>query len=373
MDIKDLRELVLKTEEELRDLVSSVLTREYGTKWETDSNIGWSNATRKELENRMAERKKEFQGKAVSNRLIDYCYIHNLKSLICKNEIVFKSIIQDWNKTMHYFDELGKYRDPIMHNTNPLSQFEISLCEGICGEFIKIIEHWKKGFSRKILSYAGNLNFDVLENGNESEEQKQALDLANKWIDNIKALSSEPIKTIPTTQGETIVIKFQEGEITIRLPKMSRSYNGNYAKTAGIYFETTSKDVLQKVIVEGKHSYWNLEWTISDALDVHSLIPKVQESTGRVPSSKGGTGSEPNIHWRQADYAISIASGRRIRVVLSSIDSTKSKIGITHDDAMFDNGFKKAHEVFSPDSVLSIIYGEIPLQKMQEMIIQAIS
>ena len=234
------------------------------------------------------------------------------------------------------------------------------------------MEHWKKGFSRKILLYAGNLNFDVLENGNEHEVQKQALDLANNWIHKIKALSNDKIETMSTDQGESIVVKLEEGIVTIRLPNLTRSYNGTYAQTAGVYFETKSKDVLNKIISIGQHSYWHLEWIIADDLDVHSLISKVEESTGKKPSTSG-TGSPPNVHWNMADYGISNSVGKRVRAHLTSIDSTKSKIGITCDDSMFDKGFIKAHEVFSPDSILSIIYGEIPLAEIREMITQAIS
>jgi len=365
----DVRSLIIKTEEDLRNLISSVLTREYGHDWENDSMKGWSKKSKEQIEYTLKHRKEDFPFKTISNRLIDYCYILDLKDLIEKNDKLFKPIFNDWSRFMTYFDDLGKYRNPQMHSTTATLPHEESLCIGICGEFKQIVEHWKKGFSRKILSYSGNLNFDVLEKGNELEEQKQVIQLANNWIDKIKSLSNDTIETITTDQGESLVIKLKEGKVSIRLPKVTRSYNGSYAQTAGIYFETESKDVLNKIISVGQHSYWHLEWIMTDVLDVHSMISKIEENTGNSVS-KSGSGLHPNVMWQSFDHYFS-SGKKRVRATISSIDSTKSKIGITCDDAMFDNGFTKAHDVFSPDSVLSIVYGEIPSKKVQEMIKQS--
>ena len=113
----NLRELIIKTEEDLRDLVSSVLSREYGSSWGNDPAKGWSKNKKQELEHRLKLRQEEFRTKSISTRLIDYCYILDLKELIKKNERIFKIIFHDWNRMMTFFDELGKFRNPPMHST----------------------------------------------------------------------------------------------------------------------------------------------------------------------------------------------------------------------------------------------------------------
>ena len=185
----DLRELIIKTEENLRDLVYSVLTREYGMKWELDPQLGWSNDKRKTLERRLEGRRKEFPTKKNPFRLIDYCYILDLKQLITKNDKHFKVIFSDLKKYFLFFDELGKHRDPIMHGTNVLEEHEKDLCRGICGEFNAVIGRWRNGYARKIFSYSCDMSFDVLEMGDKKHEQTQAFKIAQDHIDKIKTLS----------------------------------------------------------------------------------------------------------------------------------------------------------------------------------------
>jgi len=370
----DLRELIIKTEENLRDLVHAVLTREYGALWELDPNLGWSNDQRKGLQKRLDDRKKEFPTKQNSNRLIDYCYIMNLKNLITKpgNEKLFKPIFQDWNKHLTFFNELGKHRDPIMHGTNFLSESEINLCMGICGEFDKVVEHWKKGFSRKILSYSCDMSFEVLESGNEEREKKQSLKLAQECIERIKSLSKEETITEQTEQCETYIVKLKEGIVRITTPKLTRLYNGSYAQSARMRIDSDSFDAISQTISISNHTYWHFEWTISDELNVLSLMDKIEELTGK----KSGSTSISHIGGRtiaKADYGISNDQDIRIVATFSDTNSTSlSKISLTHHDHMFDQGFKKAHEIFSPDILLSIVLGEIPLAKIRELVSSSI-
>lgn len=372
----DLRDTIIKTEEKLRDLVYSVLTREYGTKWEIDTNLGWSNKQRTSLEKRREDRKKEFPTKQNPNRLIDYCYILDLKSLITKpdNEKLFRPMFQEWQKHLTFFDELGKHRDPIMHGTDVLTETEKNLCVGICGEFDKVVEHWKKGFSRKIMKYACNINFDVEEQGDDVESQKKtAQQLADDCIEKIRRLSVAEITTEKIDHGEAIVIKLKEGVVKVTTPYLARKFNGTYAQTAIIYIESSRFDAFDTVLKICNHTYWYLEWTVSDKLDVVSLMARIKELTGKTPGSSGLSHNGSKVI-AQADYGIQGIDNIRIRARFADTNSPFiSQISMTHEDSMFDNGFRNAHRVFSPDVILSISYGEIPLTKIRELIKSSIS
>jgi len=55
--IYDTEKCIHDTEDKIRDFVSAVLNRKYGSAWESDPTIGWNTNKREELENRRAKKK----------------------------------------------------------------------------------------------------------------------------------------------------------------------------------------------------------------------------------------------------------------------------------------------------------------------------
>lgn len=373
-EVIDIREIIIGTEEKLRDLISSVMIRDHGPSWEDDSNIGWSKSKREELEHRMQKRKEEFPTKSHSNRLIDYCYILDLKNIITKNEKSFKPIFTNWTESMTLFDTLGKYRNPPMHSTSALQDYEQSLCIGICGKFNEVIEHWKKGYTRKILSYSCDIRFDVLEKQENDENAKSDVtSSANQFLDKIKSSSLEEVKTETIGDRDFFIIKLKEGIVKISVPTNSRSfYSEGYSQSANIHLSTESLPAFDKIIQIGNRPYWNIKWSISDVLDVHKLINKIEELNGKTPSSKSGTGSGDSVTYTQASYYVLSDGNAKIRIDVGQVNSTSSHLTLVHDGSKFDKGFVNAHEVFSPDEVLAILYGEIRPVEIRKLVQESV-
>jgi len=360
----DTRKIIISTEEKLRDLVHSVMTREYGTNWEEDPTKSWKKEKQTQLKNRMEDTKKEFPTKQLPNRLIDYSYIMDLKTVISKNEKIFKPIFQPWNELMGLFDILGKYRNPEMHSTTLLQDHERKLCEGICGRFNEIVEHWKKGYLRKTQSYSCDYLFDVLESNDADAANKKALAEANSWLDNIKQQSLGVIgnEDIPG-RGEALIIKFKEGTAKLTIPKTTRQYYGEeYSQSGRIHVVSEKFDVLDKIISVGNRKYWCLTWIV-DGLNVSKVVSRVFELEGKTPPTNEGSFQR---------YIMSDGN-LRIRVDLQQGQSNLTTINLVFDGGEIGKGFLKAHEIFSPDIILSIFYHEIQPIEVRKLVEESIN
>lgn len=360
----DIRETIICTEEKLRDLIYSVMVREYGVEWELDTQKSWKGEKITQLKNRMKDRQKEFPTKQVSNRLIDFSYIMDLKTVITKNEKIFKPIFQPWNELMGLFDILGKYRDPQMHSTTALKDYEKKLCEGICGRFNEIVEHWLKGYLRKTQLYSCDYIFDVLEGNDPEAAKKKALDDANLWLDKIKQQSLGVIgsEDIPG-RGEALIIKFKEGIAKITLPTTTRQYYGEYTQAGRIHVVSDKFDVLDKVVSLGNTKYWCLTWIV-EGLDVAKVVSRVFELEGKTP---------PNGRSDFQRYVLSDGS-MKIRIDLQHDSSSNlTRINLVFDGGEIGKGFLKAHQIFSPDLILSMLYHEIQPIEIRKLIEKTIN
>jgi len=347
-----------KLSSDIRETIS-VMVREYGVEWELDTQKSWKGEKITQLKNRMKDRQKEFPTKQVSNRLIDFSYIMDLKTVITKNEKIFKPIFQPWDELMGLFDILGKYRDPQMHSTTALKDYEKKLCEGICGRFNEIVEHWLKGYLRKTLTYSCDFIFDVLEGDDADTAKKNALEQANSWLENIKQQSLGVVgkEDIPG-RGEALVIKFKEGIAKLTIPKTTRqSYHDGYAQSGRIHVVCEKFDVLEKIISVGNRKYWCLTWIV-DGLNVSKVVSTVFELEGKTPPTSEGSFQR---------YIISDGN-LRIRVDLQQGQSNLTTINLVFDGGEIGKGFFKAHEIFSPDKILSILYHEVSPIEIRKMV-----
>ena len=156
--IEQTKECINKTEEQLRDLISTVLSSKYGLDWDSSCSI-WDNQTRQGFEKRRDDEKKLFSNQQISNRLIDYCDIKDLKDIIQNEWSLFNNIFQAQQKTMILFDMLQTLRNPQMHSRPSLLPHQLYLCLGICGEFMLAIENWRQGYKHSVKGYSALLRF----------------------------------------------------------------------------------------------------------------------------------------------------------------------------------------------------------------------
>jgi hypothetical protein len=366
--IDNTKDCLLETEASLRDLIDSVLGRKYGSRWEDDPNIGWNRKKKEELENRREKRKIDFPHQSLSNRLLDYTYLHDLKELISKNKVTFKVIFSLWEETMAMFDILGKFRNNLLHHENGILRHQHYLCLGICGQFLLAINNWKKGYAHTVESFCCDFRFEHLEERDAEAAKAQSLHDAEIWI---KAIRSKSLKQVEVEQdisfGHLYKVHLAEGEVKISYPTISRqSYRVGYTQSANVHLVSKSIGTINRVLVED-HPCWTFNWTLCGELDIASLISIIEETHDKKPISTSSDGAKAT----SASYYIAIHSGYRIRVDISSGVSKTTNITLVYDDGEPNLGFINAHNIFSPDIILSILYGEIPKKDITELILKA--
>ncbi len=355
---------IRETEVQLRDLITSILTRDYGTRWEDIPTIGFPKKKRETLEKRREDRKKEFPNQIIPMRLVDYTYILDLRDLITKNESLFRPLFPRWDENQALFGILGNIRDYLGHiDEIPTNQKYLAL--GICGEFLQAIETWKKGYSRRIKLISCNLEWGESNNSNDVEAQKRVLALAQKWLDGITAIATGAITRVHIQgRGDAEIIPMTEGVLRATIPRLSPQA----IAAADVYIETENMSAFDRVVRENNHSYWTLEWTLSDSLDVNSLITKISELTGKIPTSRSGTGTGKNTMWTDATYTILNDEGFTTAANISGDGQHLGKINLVNYDASANGGFRRAHEIFSPDLILSILFGEKRIPEVRELV-----
>ena len=82
---EDLRECLIHTEKELRNIINSVLGEKFGLGWETNLSVGFNLEQQQDLQNRQNTEAKRIHSHNKAERLIDYTYIQDLEGLIKKH------------------------------------------------------------------------------------------------------------------------------------------------------------------------------------------------------------------------------------------------------------------------------------------------
>jgi len=368
--INDVEKCILDTEDKLRNLVSSIMTQEYGNEWESNPNIGFSNSKKKTLEWRKKQQETNNPNINLPKDLISYCYPLDLREVVHKNKSLFEEIFILWEQSMALIEILNNLRNLVMHTRNVISNSQKYLVLGVCGEFLNTIYSWEHGLKRKILEYSCDLMFEEREDDSNAAETK-SIELAKNWESKIQTLGNVmPSEDIPG-RGPAYTLQLQEGDAQLTSIKTSRQYYGFYTQAARIHIRTQNYNVLDKILKTGNHPYWVIEWIISNSLDVHSVIDKIDKLLGKQPSSKGGSGSGDNIHWGSADYTIFNDSDRSVRVTLQELNDTSAKVSLISSFNVPNRGFVKAHEIFTPDKIMSILYAQTNIPEVRELLDQA--
>jgi len=356
--IDNTKDCIVVTEEQLHRIIDQVLLRKYGLRWEDDPNItGWSKDKKTGLETRRNEKKTIFPHETHSTRLLDYSYILDLKSIVSKNQKHFKSIFCPWNDMMAMFDILGKLRNKVMHPGNQIMKHQHYLCLGVCGEFLLAIEYWNKGYSRTVQFCSCDFRFDELEGTDPAGAKARSLQNAEEWLVSIKDKSTRKVEI----EQDISYGQLYKGEVKISFPRNSRqSYREGYTQSANLHLISKSINAINRILVEERHPCWTFNWTLSSELDISSMVSIIEETKDRIPLSSSGTARKKT----SASYYIGADNGSRFRVNVSMGASQTTNITIYHDSEELNSGFINAQNVFSPDLILQILYGEIPRNKI---------
>lgn len=359
--IEQTKDCINETERQLRDLISSVMTSKHGPGWE-GSSAGWDSQTRQALEERRNEEQARFPHQPISDRLLDFCDIKDLKELVLRNWSQFAPLLGSKDRTRILFDELGKLRNPEMHSRPGILPHQRYLCLGICGEFLLAIHNWRQGHAHQIQEYEADLRFPVYAGDrDEAEAQAEAQALAQRWLERVVHETGGRLEEKSADEHEKVwLLRLQRGHVRIQMRWNYRGYDGRNFRAADITITSANRDALDRVLQAGGSPYWVLKWSLSDDLDVASSADQASEQAGRAPISSGrvriGGGPETLTN---ASYKLDAAAGGNIRLDLSrAAAGSRASISLVYDGVP-DRGFYSAHQHISISQALRILYGEV--------------
>lgn len=119
-------------ENSVRDIITFVFTKKYGTNW--ISNLNFSPDRINKWKERQSNEEVRLKGNVLEPRLIYYSDFYDLKNIIEKHwEYDFKKVFQDKKAITVFLEEAEKLRDPNAHRRE-LFEYQKHLIKGISGE-----------------------------------------------------------------------------------------------------------------------------------------------------------------------------------------------------------------------------------------------
>jgi hypothetical protein len=213
------RDNIQNIEGKLRDTVSKIMSTQHGLDWETKPGLAFSPKDIQEMDRRRTVEYNTF-GRPMSNRLLDYSYIIDLKRIIIDNWQEFAGIFPSRNTTSVYFDNLNTLRNPLEHLRQGVTEQQCHLVIGICGEISRYIDAWNDGYRHQVLSYYCEFRFPVYPVGGDSKAaQAKAAQRAAEWSNKIEGLSLQPVSPHEGIDfGEERLIHLANGQARISVP-----------------------------------------------------------------------------------------------------------------------------------------------------------
>jgi hypothetical protein len=373
--INQVKDCINDTEQQLRDLITTTLSRKYGPDWEYSSPV-WNDEIREELE----ERRRQDQGgrpyQIVSQRLLDYTDLIDLQNIIERHWDLFANVFRSKDRIMHRLDDLRPLRNPEMHGRPDILPHQKHLCLGLCGDILLAIEHWHHGYEHLIKDYAVQLKFPIyMGTKDENVVQEEAKTLAQQWLDKVCGKLGGKLRVLSEDQDtKTYQIAFQQMHIRVNMSWNYRGYDGRqFFRAADIGIRTSQASALHKAIEAGKQPYLWLNWTLRDDLDTSIVVAQVLERTGKKPISSSSIRAGNISTLTGAEFRIDGSNEESIRVSLSRWQPDADATLSLSYDGPSGTGFYHAHEVFSVKNVLPALYGDIPFSKLRQMITEACS
>jgi hypothetical protein len=143
-------------------------------------------------------------------------------------------------------------------------------------------------------------------------------------------------------------------------------------RAANVRLTTSTLATLNRVLRAGQAPYWALRWSLSDDLDVATIVSQAEERAGKHPTSSASVrvGSGPTI-LTQASFALDTYQGHNIRLDLSRAgEEARAAVSLDYDGVP-DRGFYKAHQTLSVSQLMRVLYGEVNYADAHSLIVDA--
>src|SRR5258708_11559186 len=285
-NIDRVKDCINATEQQLRDVISTILSRKYGSDWEYSSPI-WNDEKRKKLE----EIRRQDQGRrpyqVVSQRLLDYTDLLDLQEIIDRKWDLFSNIFLSQKRLLSRFDDLFILRNPEMHGLPDILLHQKHLCLGVCGEILQAIEHWRSGYEHAVKEYTVQLRFTVYEeNKNQAAAMEEGKLLSQIWLENVCSKLDLKLQELPTDKDAMIYrIAFQQMHVKVNITWSYRGNDGRFFDAADIVISTSNLSALNQILKAGEYPYQLLIWTLRDDLDPSTITTRILEHSGKKPIS----------------------------------------------------------------------------------------
>jgi hypothetical protein len=361
-NLGDEQKCITDTEKELRFLINTIMTDKFGASWMSNPAVFRAEDYRKLIGTQQSEATTLPNNLVLSANLLEYCYIHQLKEIIDKNwDKGFIDIFPSKRRTIEMLQILSEYRNPQMHGRGILFLHQKHLCLGIAGEILLIMEQWRMGFRQQVKSYQCVFRFKPPKNdGGSASELTRAefIQKTSKWIDGLKATATH---AEDKSDNKEIVhlLTFSEGSVRI---SFGRDKDGDYGTKqrenewyTGLIIDSDNLEVIDRIVKEVDRPYWVYKINLKDKLNAANIKSRIEEKTGQEPT---GWSDDTLFNYRIGNFKNAV-----VRLTLK--DEGQIEILI---DGSYDDGFYQAHKLFSYNVILLLLYGEITLSKIHQLI-----
>lgn len=354
----DYKQCIEDTEKRIRDVLYAEMSKNHSTSWETESNHGWNEEKINELKNRMNE---SIKTKDEKYRLIDFCDLLDLKKIIESNQNVLDTLLP--KKIAEKISELNSLRIPSAHS-RALLQHQKNQIVGICGEILISIQERQIGRGSSTLNYTCELKIESTPDDEVSDSMdSEVLEKKENWLSKIESIGKLEKKQEDDNQIEYL-LRGSSGHLKIFLGKKIHLHSSAQKwKVINIKISTQNSPLLEQVIQQGSIPVTVIYWIINNKINVNSMVNDIKELTGKSPGSSSGLGGGIIT---SASYGLGRFDDSTIRILLST-DNSYGKLGLQRD-GFPDKGFTNAHTIFNPDIILSVLYGKLPYQKLQQLL-----
>lgn len=373
--VENLRECIQDTEQNLRDLLSTLMAEKYGSEWQ-GSSAGWPERERLALVNRLADEQRKLPHQQLSTRLLDYSNLLDLKALLERHWDVFGSVFVSKDQTLVMLDKLNTLRNPEIHGRPGLEIHQRHLILGICGELLLAVHAWRGGYKHRIKSYGCSFKFSVYEEDSNNEDpQLLSRQVALKWLNGLqyRVNGVSVSKENESADAESYLLRVPLGHVRAEISSKYRGSDGRYFRSTDITLTSSNLNALKSIIEGGDQPYWIFSWALADDLSVEVVASLAKARSGRTPSSSSSikVGSGP-VTLTNTDFLLGRFGELAVRVTFGRGESNGPAIVTLLADGGVNAGFRYAHRTFTLDIILKIIYGELTPSQTWSLIQEAI-